>query len=82
MDADELDYLEKRALASPVRRRSSAIALPARPRHKIAYHSQLTGEGFFGISAYGLIVLSFLVLAALFFYAIAYGLLYWLYWCL
>ena len=74
MDPDDLDCLEKRAVASPVRRRSSSISASSRPRHKkIAYHSQITGEGFFGISAYGLITLSFLILAGLFFYGIAYG---------
>ena len=74
MDVDELDYLEKRALAFPIRRRSSAIsASSAKPRHKIEYHTKITGEGFFGISAYGLITLAFLVLAGLFFYGVAYG---------
>ena len=77
MDVDELDYLEKHAL-SPVRRRSSSSYAnsPARPRQKIAYHSRITGEGYFGLSAYGLIVLAFFIFTALFFYGIAYGFLH------
>ncbi|KAK3073988.1 hypothetical protein LTR53_003935 [Teratosphaeriaceae sp. CCFEE 6253] len=59
MDADELDNLEKHWLsfAHPPNSRPAQI-----PRQ---YHSQLSGEGIFGISAYGLIIICLLVFAGL-----------------
>ncbi|RMY89342.1 hypothetical protein D0861_04323 [Hortaea werneckii] len=72
MDPDELDYLEKRGLSSPYnasrqRSGSSDNPKPSQPRlpENYQYHSQLTGEGLFGISAYGLIILCFLIFAGL-----------------
>ena len=77
MDVDELDYLEKHALVCPVHRRTSSSCVDStRPRQKVAYHSKITGEGYFGVSAYGLIVLAFFIIAGLFFYGIAYGFLH------
>lgn len=73
MDTDQLDYLEKRGLAAPQRRSSGFdSSRPQQPR-QYSYHSQLSGEGLFGISAYGLIILCFLLFASLFFYGIVHG---------
>lgn len=76
MDTDELDYLEKRGLASPAAHLNHARSADRRPRQLqegYQYHSQLTGAGVFGISAYGLIVLSFLLFAGLMFFGVVHG---------
>ena len=80
MDTDELDYLEKRGLSSPYnasrqRSGSSDYPKPSQPRlpENYQYHSQLTGEGLFGISAYGLIILCFLIFAGLMLFGLVHG---------
>ncbi|RMY28014.1 hypothetical protein D0866_09729 [Hortaea werneckii] len=80
MDTDELDYLEKRGLSTPYnasrqRSGSSDNPKPSQPRlpENYQYHSQLTGEGLFGISAYGLIILCFLIFAGLMLFGLVHG---------
>jgi len=63
MDADDLDYLEKRAL--PYAHLDSKQQRPQSRQH----HS----EGLFGISLYGVIILCFLLFAGLAFYGIVHG---------
>ncbi|TKA77736.1 hypothetical protein B0A55_04174 [Friedmanniomyces simplex] len=63
MDADDLDYLEKRALSY-----SPQDSKQQRPQPR-QHHS----EALFGISLYGVIILCFLLFAGLFFYGIVHG---------
>lgn len=71
MDVDELDYLEKRGLPYPDQSHGNkASQQPKQPRH---YHSQLSGEGVFGISAYGLIILCFLTFSGLLLFGLVHG---------
>lgn len=71
-DTDQLDYVEKRGLAAPIASQNS----PHQPRQLYDYHSRLSGDGVFGISAYGLIILSVLFCAVLLTYGIAHGVWY------
>lgn len=67
-DARDLDYLEKHSLPIPTTSGNKKVRQPRQ------YHSQLSGDGIFGISAYGLTLLCFLVLVSFFTYALSHGL--------
>lgn len=69
MDTDELDYLEKRGLDLPPLRISTDLT-QQQPRQ---YHSQLSGDGVCGLSAYGLILLAFLTFASLVLFGLVRG---------
>lgn len=66
--ADELDYLEKRGLDASHLVPTTPTQTTLEPAY--IYHSRISGDGVFGISAYGLIILGALLVIALLPYGI------------
>lgn len=72
-DIPDLDLLESRGAAfvktSPRDEPRHSISSAATARAEHLYHSRFSGEGYFGLSAYGIILIATLLLLIILFYA-------------